>query len=253
MLVAERQHKIIDLVNERKSVRVTELSQIFSVTEETIRRDLEKLEKEKKLSRSHGGAISTSPSESLEVPYFEREVMNVNEKKEIATEAAKQIVEGDKVILDASTTAWYMAKSLPDKPLTVLTNSIKVAMELSSKQQITVISTGGTLLTKSLSFVGPLADSSLDTYHVNKAFISCKGLHLQHGISESNEQQALIKKKMIESADTVYIMIDHTKFGIQAFSNLGGLEMINHIITDSKVDSRIIQQLEERNLHLIKV
>lgn len=253
MLVAERQQKIAELVNKRKSVRVAELSQIFAVTDETIRRDLEKLEKEKKLSRSHGGAISVNPADSLEVPYFEREIMNVVEKKEIALEAVKQIMEGDKVILDASTTAWYMAKSMPDIPLTVLTNSIKVAMVLSSKKQITVISTGGTMLPKSLSFVGPLGETSMEAYHVNKAFISCKGLHVERGISESNEQQARMKKKMIENADKVYIMIDNSKFGIQAFSHIGGLQLINHIITDSNVDPGIIRKLEEKSLHLIKV
>jgi DeoR/GlpR family transcriptional regulator of sugar metabolism len=181
MLVAERHQKIVKLVNERKSIRVTELSEIFSVTEETIRRDLEKLEKEHKLARSHGGAIYINSSDSMEQPYFEREIMNVNEKREIALRATKLIDEGDKVILDASSTAWYMAKSLPDIPLTVLTNSIKVAMELSNKKQVEVISTGGTLQPKSLSFTGPLAEASMDTYHVSKAFISCKGLHLRRG------------------------------------------------------------------------
>ncbi|WP_080875922.1 DeoR/GlpR family DNA-binding transcription regulator [Oceanobacillus timonensis] len=253
MFVAERQQKIVELVNKRKSIRVTELSQVFSVTEETIRRDLEKLEKQKKLSRSHGGAISTNTSEQLEVPYFEREITNVNEKKEIAIEAVKQVEEGDQLILDASTTAWYMAKSLPDISLTVLTNSIKVAMELSTKKQITVVSTGGTLMPKSLSYVGPLAETSLDNYHVKKAFISCKGLHIDRGISESNEQQARIKKKMIESADKVYIMIDHSKFGIQAFSSIGGLEIIDHIITDTIIESKTIQQLEDKSMNLIKV
>src|SRR5699024_9303669 len=175
------------------------------------------------------------------------------EKKEIAFEAVKQIVEGDKVILDASTTAWYMAKSLPNISLTVLTNSIKVAMELSSKGQITVISTGGTLLSESLSFVGPLAETSLDSYHVKKAFISCKGLHLAQGISESNEQQARMKKRMIDNADTVYLMIDHSTCGIQTFSHISELEMINHIIADSQVDSNMITQLEDKSLHLIKV
>ncbi|MFD2922320.1 DeoR/GlpR family DNA-binding transcription regulator [Halobacillus naozhouensis] len=253
MLVAERQQKIVELVNERKSIRVTELSQAFSVTEETIRRDLEKLEREKKLSRSHGGAISVNSSDSLEIPYAEREVTNVEEKKEIALEAVKQVHEGDKVILDASTTAWYMAKALPDIQITVLTNSIKVAMELSSKKQVTVISTGGVLLPKSLSYVGPLAEASLDTYHVNKAFISCKGVHLERGISESNEQQARIKKKMIDSADVVFIMIDSSKFGVQAFSKLYDLEVVDHIITDQKMDSRIVQQLHDKSLNLIRV
>lgn len=253
MLVAERQQKIVDTVNERKSIRVTELSQIFSVTEETIRRDLEKLESEKKLSRSHGGAISINPSDSLEIPYTQREITNVKEKNQIALEAVKHVEEGDKVILDASTTAWYMAKSLPDIQITVLTNSIKVAMALSTKKQITVISTGGTLLPKSLSFVGPLAESSLDTYHVNKAFISCKGLHIDRGISESDEQQARIKKKMIDSADSVCIMIDHSKFGVQAFSRLSGLEVIDNIITDNNVDQQIVQQLVDKELNLITV
>jgi DeoR/GlpR family transcriptional regulator of sugar metabolism len=246
MLVAERQQKIIELINERKSMRVTELSQFFAVTEETIRRDLEKLEKEKRLSRSHGGAISVTSTDSLEIPYTEREIMNVKEKKKIALEAIKYITEGDKIILDASTTAWYMAKSLPDVQMTVLTNSIKVTMELSSKKQITVISTGGTLLPKSLSFVGPLAESSLDVYHVNKAFISCKGLHIDRGISDSNEQQALVKEKMINSADYVCMMIDHTKFGVQAFSRFSDLNVIDQIITDRKVDDQIIQQLDDR-------
>lgn len=146
-----------------------------------------------------------------------------------------------------------MAKALPNLPVTVLTNSIKVAIELSQKKQITVISTGGTLLSKSLSFVGPLAESSLDTYHVNKAFISCKGLHLESGISESNERQARIKQKMIESVDLIYLMMDHTKFGVQAFARINSLDSLDHLITDSKVDTKMVQQLTDRSLHLIRV
>lgn len=252
MLVAERHQNIIELINERKSIRVTELSELFSITEETIRRDLEKLEKQGKLARSHGGAVSVSASDSLEVSYLEREITNVKEKAEIAHEAVKQVNEGDKIILDASTTAWYMAKELPDMKITVLTNSIKVATELSSKKQITVISTGGILQSKSLSFVGPLAEASLETYHVDKAFISCKGLHLERGISESNELQAHIKNVMINSTDVVYIMIDHSKFGVQAFSKYSDLDLIDYIITDSKVDAQLIQQLTDRSLKLIK-
>lgn len=253
MLVVERQQKITELIDERKSIRVTELSNIFNVTEETIRRDLEKLEKEKKLARSHGGAVCIDPSDSVESPYFEREVRNVAEKKEIANEAAQKIMEGDRIILDASSTAWYMAKVLPNKPVTVLTNSIKVAMELSSKDQINVISTGGSLLSRSLSFVGPLADSSLKSYHVNKAFISCKGLHPVHGISDSNEQQAQIKRRMIDRADVVYIMVDHTKVGAQSFSHIDHLDVIDEIIMDSKVKDEEVEQLKDKSFQLVRV
>lgn len=254
MLVAERHQKIVELVNERKSIRVSELSNFFSVTEETIRRDLEKLEKKKKLARSHGGAVSVeSTDDIIDLPYAKREVTNVKEKKEIALAAVKELQEGDKIILDASTTATYMAKAMPNMPLTVLTNSISVAMELSTKKEITLISTGGTMLPEALSFVGPLAEATLDAYHVNKAFISCKGLHQDYGVSESDEQQARIKKKMMDISDVVYILIDHSKFGVRAFSRLSGLDKIDHIITDSKVNATIVDQIAEKSLHVMRV
>jgi len=252
MLVAERHQNIIELVNERKSIRVTELSHIFSITEETIRRDLEKLESQNKLIRSHGGAVSISTSSVSEVSYLEREIMNVKEKKQIASEAVNRVIEGDKIILDASTTAWYMAKELPDIDITVLTNSIKVATELSVKKEITVISTGGILRSESLSNVGPLAESSLESYHVNKAFISCKGLHLEHGMSEASEQQGRIKELMVNNADTVYIMVDHSKFGTQAFTRFSSLDSIDYIITDSQVDPQIVQQLTDMSVQIVK-
>jgi len=253
MLVAERHQKILELLNEKKSIRVTELSQLFSVTEETIRRDLEKLERENKLCRSHGGAISIQSLESQEISYSKREITNVKEKQEIALEAVKYIEEGDKITLDASTTAWYMAKQLPDIRLTVVTNSIKVATELSAKKQITVISTGGILLPRSLSFVGPLAEEALEKYHVNKAFISCKGIHLENGISESDEQQSLVKRKMIENAEYVYVMADHTKFRQQSFIRTSNLNEIDIIITDSKLDDKNVQEFQNRGIQLIRM
>ncbi|WP_027955221.1 DeoR/GlpR family DNA-binding transcription regulator [Halobacillus kuroshimensis] len=254
MMVAERRQQIVDIVNEKNSVRVTELSQIFSVTEETIRRDLEKLESDGRIARSHGGAVKAPQHKALnEIPYFEREIINVKEKKEIAEEAVKQVDPGDKILLDASSTAWYMAKSLSDIPITVLTNSIKVAIELSNKKQITVISTGGQLLQKSLSYVGPLAESSLNSYHVEKAFISCKGFDLEHGMSESNELQSIIKNKMMDIADLVYIMVDHNKFGLRAFSQINNKEKVDCVITDRETNESMTEALRKNGIRVIKV
>src|SRR5699024_7510463 len=202
--------------------------------------------------RSHGGAISISPSNSMEMSFAEREVKNIKEKRAIAYKAVKEVVEGDEIILDASSTAWYMAKALPDIPLTVLTNSNRVVMELSAKKQITVISTGGTLVSKSMSFVGPLAESTFNTYHVSKAFISCNGLHMKHGMSESDEMQARIKDKMIESAETVYVLLDHSKFGVKAFFRLNDINVADYIITNNKVNQETVKQLEENSIHVIK-
>jgi DeoR/GlpR family transcriptional regulator of sugar metabolism len=251
MLVAERHEKITSIVNEKGSIRVSELSQIFKVTEETIRRDLEKLENEGKLQRSHGGAVSIRENE-IEAPYFEREIRNVKEKMAVADEAIKYVSINDRIILDASTTAWYMSKRLPDIPLTVLTNSMKVAMELANREKVTVITVGGTMLQKSLSFVGPQTNNALEYYHVNKAFISCQGIHAERGISDSNEMQALVKKKMIEISDTVYLLADYSKFGVQAFSRIAPIQTINYMITDSKTKKEHIQAFEDLPIKVIR-
>ena len=252
MLVAERRKKIIDIVNDKKSIRVTELSKMFSVTEETIRRDLEKLERDDELKRSHGGALSISKSDTTEIPYFEREIINMEEKKAIADEAVKFISEGDKIFLDASTTAWYMAKAIPDVSLTIVTNSIKVTLELAAKTNIKVISTGGELLRKSLSFVGARAGETIDSYHVDKAFISCKALHKTFGLSESDEQQAVVKSKMIQGATQSYIMVDYSKFGLKSFASVGGIELVETIITDSKMNREAIQFFEDRSIPVVR-
>lgn len=250
MLVAERYDKIVALVNDRGSIRVSELSELCSVTEETIRRDLDRLEQQGKLRRSHGGAVSVKDAQA-ETPYFEREVMHQEEKKRIARAAVALIEPYDRIALDASSTAWYMASILPDIPLTVLTNSVKVALELSSKEKMEVISTGGILASRSLSYVGPMAERSLEAYYVEKAFVSCKGVHLERGISESNELQAMVKHKLIKQARSVYILADASKIGVQAFTHVAGWEDIDAIITDNHVGAEDARLLREKNLQLI--
>ncbi|AOZ94065.1 DeoR/GlpR family DNA-binding transcription regulator [Paenibacillus crassostreae] len=252
MLVAERYEKIVGLVNDRGSIRVSELSELCHVTEETIRRDLDRLEKSGRLRRSHGGAVHIKEHHP-ETPYGEREIMHAEEKRSIAKEAVKRIQPNDRILLDASTTAWYMAANLPDIPLTVLTNSIKVVLELSGKEKIQVISTGGLLSQRSLSFVGPLAERTLETYHVDKCFFSCKGVHLERGVSESNELQAQVKQRMIGIADQVFLLADSSKFGLQSFTHVSELNGVSEIITDHHLDQLIQQQLQERSIKVTMV
>jgi DeoR family L-fucose operon activator len=250
MLAEERYEKIVQLVNERGSIRVTELSEWCEVTEETIRRDLDRLEAAGRLRRSHGGAVSVKdwPALHAEIPYSEREIDHAEEKRRIAEEAVNRIQAKNRILLDASTTAWYMARSLPDIPLTVLTNSIKVAMELAVKEKIEVISTGGLLAQRSLSYVGPLAERSLETYHVDKLFFSCKGVHLDRGISESNELQARVKQKMIGMADQVILLADSSKFGVQAFTHVADWRQVDEVITDRRLPREVWDQLQERSI-----
>jgi DeoR family L-fucose operon activator len=249
MLVAERWQRIVQLVNERGSIRVTELSELCQVTEETIRRDLDRLEAEGKLMRSHGGAVSVKEAQT-EVPFMERETAHADFKNSIAKEAVSHIQEGDRIILDASTTAWYMAKMIPDMAITIITNSMKVALEVSGKEKIQVISTGGLLSPKSLSYVGPLSERSLDMYHAHKLFLSCKGVHVQRGISESNELQALIKRKMISIADETYLLADHSKFGMQALTQVAGWSEIQHVITDRMTSKDALESIRDKGVQV---
>ncbi len=250
MLVAERHQKIIEQIVDKRIVKVAELSQLFSVTEETIRRDLEKLEKQGYLTRSHGGAVLNEKKEQDDIPFEQREITNIDAKKRLARIALRYVKPADTIILDASSTAWYMAQIIPDVPLTVITNSLKVVAELSKKKNIDVICTGGTLLSRSASFVGPLAIKALEKYYVNKAFISCKGMHLERGFTESNEQQALVKQKMLETSEQTFMLLDDSKVGVQAFSVLSELNMADYLIVNAPLPNAIITELNEEHQDL---
>ncbi|HZG78259.1 MAG TPA: DeoR/GlpR family DNA-binding transcription regulator [Paenibacillus sp.] len=252
MLVAERLQRIVDLVNERKSIRVSELSELCAVTEETIRRDLDKLEAEGKLARTHGGAVSLAETRT-EVPYTEREIFRSEEKRRIAEAAVKLIRPRDRILLDASSTAWYVARLIPDMPLTVLTNSIKAAIELSNKEKVQVISTGGILSAGSLSYVGPLAERALEHYHVDRLFLSCKGARLDRGLSESNELQALVKQRMIDAADEVVLLADHTKFEVQAFTHVAGWDRVARVVTDAGTSAADVARLREMGIDVLQL
>jgi len=252
MLVAERRREIVNIVGQEKSLRVVELARMFQVTEETIRRDLEKLEVEGKLIRSHGGAVSNKSMER-EIPYSEREISHMQEKVKIAQEAVSRVVERDTILLDASTTAWQMARLLPDMRLTVLTNAMKVALELAERSKIKVISTGGTLSAPSLSFIGPLAEKTLQEYHVNKLFFSCKGIDLDRGLSDPNESHALLKRCMMDIADQSYLLVDHSKFGVKALTMFAPIKDLHEVITDDKLDPEMLERLQQLTLKVTAV
>jgi len=247
MFAIERHQKVVELLNQRDSIRVTELAKMLQVTEETIRRDLEKLESLGKVLRIHGGALSVRNLDE-ETPFKERKTSSVVEKKMIAKEALRHIKEGDVIMLDASTTTWQMAKLLPNINLTVVTNAIKVAVELAVKSKIRVISTGGTLASESLSYVGPIAEKSLEGYHVNKVFLSCQGFNLTTGLSDASALQAMVKKRMISVADYCYLLVDHSKFGEQSLANISDVRSVHTVITDNKVNQSNVTELNRMGI-----
>lgn len=264
----ERLLGILKTINERGFVRVTELSKLFQVTEATIRSDLAKLEADRKIIRNHGGAASltamgqtafasmpgadaalTANQEDNVALVPERMNVRREEKMRIAQAALELIEPHDRIIMDASSTTFYLAQLIPsDLPITVLTHSVSIIVELNKKQKTEVIATGGILSKNTMSFIGPLSESTMGMYNVNKAFISCMGVHLEYGVTELSELQALVKRKMIEAADHVILLADHSKFGRKNFTHLCNFDQIDLIITDDQVDRQHLSSMESSGI-----
>jgi DeoR family fructose operon transcriptional repressor len=250
MLIGERRLKIIDLLEEKGNVIVSELSSLLSVTEETIRRDLEGLEREGLLKRTYGGAIPTNRI-SLELSFKAREIEHRQEKKAIGKVAAGLIEDGDALMFDASTTALEVVKQIgARKRLTVISSSLAVVLELIGKSEITVVSTGGVFHSRSLSYVGPLAEKGVRNYHVDKLFLGVKGITID-GITDSYEAEAQLKKTMIESAKEAILVIDSSKFNNIALVNIAPLEVISKIVTDKGISFEDKKLLSERSIEVI--
>ncbi|WFR55163.1 DeoR/GlpR family DNA-binding transcription regulator [Anaerocolumna sp. AGMB13025] len=234
MLAIERRNKILAMLQRDSRVVVSDLSASFNVTEETIRRDLDKLEKEGFAKKTYGGAI-INESLNVDLPYTVRKKANVTNKQYIAEIISSVIEDGDHIMMDASSTAVYVAKHLKNKKnITIITNSIEILLELSEVAGWKVLSTGGTLREGSLSLVGYQAEKMITNYHVDKAIISCKGIDLEKGITDSNEMDAHIKKLMFESANTKILAADNSKFNKISFTKIGDLSDIDIMITDSE-------------------
>ena len=232
MLAIERRSQILSTLETEKRVLVPELSKKYNVTEETIRRDLEKLEKEGLLKKTYGGAVLTDTI-SAEPSYGMRAETNKAQKLIIAEKIQKLVGPKENIILDASSTCVHIARKLKkmDK-LTIITNSVEILMECSKAENITVISTGGTLRGSSLSLVGSDAVNLLGQLTADKAIISCKGLDFEKGIMESNISEAEIKRAMANNAKELILAIDSSKFTRQAFVKTMELKHVNCVVSD---------------------
>jgi DeoR/GlpR family transcriptional regulator of sugar metabolism len=251
MLAIERRRLIISILQEKNSVLVPELSKEFNVTEETIRRDLEKLEKEGILKRTYGGAV-LNESTNVDLPLNIREVTNKAGKEAIGAKAAEYIEDGDTILLDSSSTALQVASKIKNKKkITVITNSIKIVLELSDAKDCRVISTGGALRENAMSFVGHMAEQSIKNYNVDKAIISCKGVDKIKHITESNEMEAEVKKMMIKSADKVFLVVDHAKFDKVAFIKMLNLDAVDMIFTDRALSEDWEKLLKNHNVEVV--
>lgn len=253
MLAIERRSMILNQLKNDKVVLVSDMSAKFSVSEETIRRDMEKLEQEGYATRTYGGAIYNE--DSRELPYEVRKRTNVAAKEKIAAEVAKMIKDGDYVMLDESTTSMYVARALkPRRNITLITNSIEIVLELAGDVQgWNIHCTGGLLKPYALAFTGHRAESVISAYHVNFAILSCEGLDIDAGYTDSREDNAMMKRAMINSAKKVILVADSGKFGKTSFISVGKLSELDTLVTEKHPGEQWQATLEENGVNLIVV
>ena len=194
MLAIERRNAILAKLSLEGKVVVSDLAKEFDVTEETIRRDLEKLDKDGLARKTYGGAVKNE-NFNIDLPFHVRKQTNVESKRQIAAQISEMIHDGDYVMLDSSTTALNVIKNILDrKKITLITNSIEILIELCNKPDWMVVSTGGVLKEGGLSLVGYQAERMVSGFHVDIAICSCKGLDGEMGVTDSNERDSEIKK-----------------------------------------------------------
>ena len=251
MLAIERRNEILEKLQTERRVVVSELSQLYDVSEETIRRDLEKLVVDGYAIKSYGGAVINENS-NIDLPFNVRKNRNVIGKQKMAELIASRVKDGESMILDASSTAVYIAKALKEKNnLTVITNSIEIVMELLDAPGVTVISTGGVSREGSFALVGPQTDRMLKSYHVDKAVISCKGFDLDNGFMDSDELHANNKRTMLKAARERILAADVSKFEKSAFTTVGTLSDITTVVTDEQPGEEWLKKFGEYNVECI--
>ncbi|GAB3064176.1 DeoR/GlpR family DNA-binding transcription regulator [Salinicoccus sesuvii] len=232
----ERKRYILDQLEQSPKVRVTEISRKFSVSTETVRRDLGELEGEGLLKRVYGGAIKTN--DQSEPPLLSRQQVKATEKEKIAKSAAALIKDDSTILLDVGTTVLQLAKEIKDKRnITILTNSFLAAgalMENIDKDYFsgTVILLGGQLDPRQYSMTGKVAEMVLEQFTVDQAFISVGGISLENGLSDFDFDECMISKKMIEAAKEVVVLADGSKLGTNTFCKFGALEDVDIVVSE---------------------
>ena len=244
MLALQRHREILDALDAEGSVRVAVLAKQLEVTEETIRRDLERLEADGKLVRSHGGAVRQE-NDHRDIPFLQRNITRIKEKTAIARRALQEVSETDVIALDASTSAYQMARLLPDTPIHIVTNSLPIITELEKREHIQVIATGGLIDHNTQSLTGPLVDRALDTYHINQFFFSCRGIDFERGLSEAWEENARYKQKLLSLADRSCLLADSSKLDVRSKIFFARVDEVDAIFTDAGMNEEQLSQLQD--------
>jgi DeoR family transcriptional regulator, fructose operon transcriptional repressor len=244
MYAEERQHAIATRARTEGRVDVAALAEEFAVTTETVRRDLSALERQGLLKRVHGGAI---PVERLgfEPGLAFRDETMVDEKERIAKAALAQVPDEGAVILDAGTTTSRLAEALPsDRELTVVTNGLPIALALSTRPHLTVVTLGGRIRGRTLAAVDAPALAMLRDLYVDVAFLGANGVSVERGLTTADPAEAATKRAMVQASRRRVLLADHTKVGAAQLSRFADVADLDVLVTDAGLDPALVAELE---------
>ncbi|MEO3944188.1 DeoR/GlpR family DNA-binding transcription regulator [Gorillibacterium sp. CAU 1737] len=258
MFAEERQNRIIELVNRNGKAAVQEMSESLGVSLVTIRRDLERLEEQGLLYRTHGGALSLElggRETAHERSFSEKEEAFADEKVRIAEAAAAMVKEGDSLLFTPGTTNMMLVNRLRGiEGLSIVTNATNIASSAADVKEWNVILTGGRIRPQSSALVGPLAEDSLDKLRADRLFLGIDGLDIKSGLTTPSLEEASVNRKMIALAKQVVVVTDHSKFGKTAFSRIADLSAVDVLITDSGIPDEYADYIrKETDIRLVLV
>lgn len=240
-------------------VKVDDLSRRLAVNSSTIRRDLEKLERQRLIKRVHGGAVPvdtlTRGSFSHDLVFQANMSQNTEEKTNIALAAARLIRSGDTIMLSTGTTVAHLARAIRHLNiggLTVVTNAVNIAIELAGLRDIDLLVSGGTVLPDFFAMVGPMAEQSLRQVYVKKAFIGVAGLSLTHGMTQPNAMQALAHRIIIEQAEQVIVLADSSKIGKVALYHTAPITAMHTFITGADAPAEAVSTLRSMGIEVVQ-
>jgi DeoR family fructose operon transcriptional repressor len=250
MLQLERQLKIMNLLGLKEAATVTELTELFGVSANTVRRDLLALEEKGFLSVTHGGAVWNKRA-SMGLSLQQRQINHIQEKEAIGIGAAQLVSDGESIILDAGTTTGQIAKALKRRSnLTVITNAFNIAMELTESEGITLVMTGGIYSHVTGCLAGFHAEKFLSEFHVNKAFLSAGGVTLEN-VTNTNVFEVQIKRSIMAAAEETYLVVTHQKLQKVSLVPFASTADFRAIITDAGADVEALGRFRDRGIEVI--
>jgi DeoR/GlpR family transcriptional regulator of sugar metabolism len=255
VLAQQRQERILAELRRKGAVRVADLTDLLAVSDMTIRRDLEQLSRDGVARKVHGGAVLDTQV-SFEPGFAVKSQLAQPAKQAIAKHAARLIEPGAAIGISAGTTTWAMARYVAAIPgITVVTNSTVVAdviTSLDGTNQVAVILTGG-VRTPSAALVGPVADRTIASMHVDRLFLGVHGMDVRAGFTTPNLAEATTNKVFVESARDVVVLADSSKWGVVGLADIGPLDLANTVITDDGLPAEARRALGESVVDLVTV